>query len=70
MSNYIKKYGLFLALIFCASCQQNHIQGKKTIVTAENKGLSTPYGPGGITRNIIQDRNGNIWIAAFDGVFK
>jgi ligand-binding sensor domain-containing protein len=29
---------------------------------------STP--PGNITRNIIQDRKGNIWFAAFDGIFK
>lgn len=27
-------------------------------------------GPGRITRNIIQDRKGNIWMAAFDGIFK
>ncbi|QTE40195.1 two-component regulator propeller domain-containing protein [Mucilaginibacter gossypii] len=27
-------------------------------------------GPNRITRNIIQDKKGNIWIAAFDGIFR
>lgn len=27
-------------------------------------------GPNNITRNILQDREGNIWMAAFDGVFR
>jgi ligand-binding sensor domain-containing protein len=30
----------------------------------------TSQGPNTITRNIIQDRKGNIWIAAFDGIFR
>ncbi|MDB5150448.1 MAG: histidine kinase [Mucilaginibacter sp.] len=30
----------------------------------------TSAGPNRITRNIIQDRKGNIWMAAFDGVFR
>ncbi|AYL97957.1 ligand-binding sensor domain-containing protein [Mucilaginibacter celer] len=35
---------------------------------AGNTALSA--GPNRITRNIIQDRKGNIWLAAFDGIFK
>lgn len=30
----------------------------------------TSHGPLGIVRNIKQDRNGNIWIAAFSGIFR
>ncbi|RYE50955.1 MAG: hypothetical protein EOP48_18950, partial [Sphingobacteriales bacterium] len=38
------------------------------------KGQSKPNlsysGPKAITRNLIQDKKGQIWIAAFDGVFR
>jgi len=37
---------------------------------SESKDTVTSYGPNGITRNIIQDRKGNIWIASFGGVFR
>jgi ligand-binding sensor domain-containing protein len=70
MIRYIDKYVLFLMLIFCTSCGQNKAEGKKIIINSETKGVITPYGPKWITRNIIQDRNGNIWIAAFDGIFR
>ena len=36
----------------------------------ESKDVISSHGPKSITRNIIQDRRGNIWIAAFDGVFR
>jgi len=70
MFKYIDKYVLFLMLIFCTSCGQNQTEGKKIIINSENKGVITAYGPKWITRNIIQDRKGNIWIAAFDGIFR
>ena len=70
MFKYIDKYVLFLMLIFCTSCAQNQSEGKKIIINSENKGVITSYGPKWITRNIIQDRKGNIWIAAFDGIFR
>jgi ligand-binding sensor domain-containing protein len=70
MIRYIDKYVLFLMLSFCTSCGQNQAEGKKIIINSENKGVITPYGPKWITRNIIQDRKGNIWIAAFDGIFR
>jgi ligand-binding sensor domain-containing protein len=70
MIKYIDKCVLFLMLIFCTSCGQNQTEGKKIIINSKTKGVITPYGPKWITRNIIQDRNGNIWIAAFDGIFR
>jgi ligand-binding sensor domain-containing protein len=36
----------------------------------ETKDVSTSQGPNRITRNIIQDKKSNIWIAAFDGIFR
>ncbi|MFD2934363.1 ligand-binding sensor domain-containing protein [Spirosoma flavum] len=59
-----------LMSVFCTSCGQNQTEEKKNIINSENKGIITPYGPNRITRNIIQDRKGNIWMAAFDGIFK
>ncbi|MDB5060533.1 MAG: histidine kinase [Mucilaginibacter sp.] len=34
------------------------------------KSVITSAGPNSIVRTIIQDRKGNIWIAAFDGIFR
>ena len=64
------KYALFLMIAFCTSCGQNQTEGKKIIINSENRGVITSHGPKWITRNIIQDRKGNIWIAAFDGIFR
>jgi ligand-binding sensor domain-containing protein len=64
------KYALFLMIAFCTSCGQNQIAEKKIIINSENRGVITSHGPKWITRNIIQDRKGNIWIAAFDGIFR
>ncbi|RPD41529.1 ligand-binding sensor domain-containing protein [Chitinophaga barathri] len=69
MIKYIGKYVLFLLLIFCTSYGQSQTGGKKTI-NSETKDIITSHGPKSITRNIIQDKKGNIWIAAFDGIFR
>ncbi len=37
---------------------------------SENKEAITSEGPKSISRNIIQDRKGNIWIASWEGVFR
>jgi ligand-binding sensor domain-containing protein len=56
---------LLLAVTICMACkgQAQTDQPKNFVNTAFS-------GPKWITRNVIQDRAGNIWIAAFDGVFK
>ncbi len=36
----------------------------------ETKTISTPYGSSSITRNMIEDRNGNIWIASWEGIIR
>jgi len=67
---YALIYTLFLMLVIHTSCGQNQTEGKKVIINSENKGVITSHGPKWVTRKIIQDRNGNIWIAAFDGIFR
>lgn len=70
MKKLVKLVTLLLLFVFCTSCTQNQTEGKKIIINADNKGVISSHGPKSITRNIIQDRKGNIWIAAFDGVFR
>lgn len=60
----------FLMFIFFASCRQKQAKGKIISITSKVKGLIAPGGPKWITRNIIQDRKGSIWMAAFDGIFR
>lgn len=62
---------LIIMLVFGTFCRgQVKTNLSKDSIKSENKSLVTSSGPNGITRNIIQDRNGNIWIAAFDGIFR
>lgn len=70
MIKYLYKSVLFLMLAFCTSCGQNQTARTKAVVDTGTKGVDPAHGPQVITRNIIQDRKGNIWIAAFDGIFK
>lgn len=64
-------YALFLTIIFCTSCKgQVKTNLPKDNSKPENTGTITLAGPNRVTRNIIQDRNGDLWIAAFDGVFR
>ncbi len=64
---------LFALLLFvpCTWCKgQNATNPPKEAAKSDTVGIVSAYGPGHITRNIIQDRKGNIWIAAFDGIFR
>ncbi|KUJ62955.1 histidine kinase [Flavobacteriaceae bacterium CRH] len=61
---------LLLMLFLYTSCQQNQAEGKKIIINSKTKDVITSYGPQWITRNIIQDKKNNIWIAAFSGIFR
>lgn len=70
MKKLTKLFTLFLISVFCISCGQTQTEGKKIIINSETKGVITSHGPERISRNIIQDRKGNIWIAAFDGIFR
>jgi ligand-binding sensor domain-containing protein len=64
-------YLLLLMFAFCTSCQgQNKTEPQKETIKPETKSSIAATVPNSISRNIIQDRNGNIWIAAFDGIFR
>jgi ligand-binding sensor domain-containing protein len=64
-------YTLFLMFAFHTSCGQNQTAVKKNIIKSETKDTVTSYGPNTMVRNVKQDRNGNILIAAtWNGVFR
>jgi ligand-binding sensor domain-containing protein len=71
MKSYSQVYALFLILVFCTSCRgQVKTDLPKDNIKSETKSVITSPGPNNIVRTIIQDRKGDIWIAAFDGIFR
>lgn len=56
----------------------NNTPPKETIVAkkdfdpyfTETTTISSPYGPNSITRNMLQDKEGNIWFATWEGILK
>lgn len=68
---YLHVYALFLMFVFNTSYEgQNKAILSKENIKSATKDMVTSPGPNRITRNVIQDRKGNIWIAAFDGIFR
>lgn len=49
---------------------QNQTTVPKVIIKSETKDSITPFGPNSIVRTIMQDRNGNIWMASWEGIFR
>ena len=71
MKSYSQFYALLLMFVFCTSCRgQVKTDLPKDNIKSKIKSVITSTGPNNTTRNIIQDRKGNIWIAAFDGIFR
>jgi ligand-binding sensor domain-containing protein len=67
---YIHLNALFLMLAFLTSCGQSQTDVPEAYIKSEFKDTVTSYGPNTMVRNVKQDRNGNILIAAYNGVFR
>jgi len=67
---YTGIYTLFLLLIYAYCDGQNPIHLPTSFISSKANDIIAPSAPSQIARNIRQDRSGNIWIAAFDGVFR
>jgi len=68
---YVKLFALFLMTVFCSFCSaQNKTELPISNTRPESKYVITCHGPTKISRNIKQDRHGNIWIASWEGVFR
>lgn len=66
-----KFYSLIVMFVICISCKgQNKTDPPKDTIKSEFTSFISSNGPISITRNIIQDRNGNIWIASFEGIIR
>ena len=59
---------VIFGVIFCTSFRV-HLKSVEQLFIDSKTKYSDSLGPTAITRNIIQDRKGNIWIASFGGVF-
>jgi streptogramin lyase len=58
-------------IVFCGFCNaQNKTELPTGNTRSETKNVTTANGPNNISRNIIQDRKGNIWIASWEGIFR
>jgi len=70
MAKHVHLYAL-LIFISCTLCEgQNKTNLPQDNSKPETKEATTSPGPKAITRTIMQDSKGNIWIAAFDGIFR
>jgi len=70
MKNPVKLFALFLLAVFHTSCVQNQTNSPKDHIKAETKDSITSQVPYSMVRNVKQDRNGNILIASYKGVFR
>ncbi|SEJ24459.1 Two component regulator propeller [Dyadobacter sp. SG02] len=66
----MKKCVCSFALLLFVSGTWCHGQITTNLPKSDTAGIISSHGPSAITRNIIQDRKGNIWMAAFDGIFR
>ncbi|MEL6988499.1 MAG: two-component regulator propeller domain-containing protein, partial [Bacteroidota bacterium] len=76
-SNVNERYSyqiFFILLIFLIACNRQQAQEKQHQTTTSSKLIEVQEqisnAPSFITRNIIQDRQRNMWFATFDGIFK
>ncbi|MFT5167938.1 MAG: ligand-binding sensor domain-containing protein [Saprospiraceae bacterium] len=84
MKKYRPFCSLLLLFVFITSCKgQNKTDLAKDSISQsekkssdfdsyfkESQAITTSYGPTNITRNIIQDRNGNFWFATWEGIIR
>jgi ligand-binding sensor domain-containing protein len=71
MKKYLQICSLFLVLVFYTSCRQNQTKVPKEDIKSETKDTVTSYVPNTMVRNVKQDKNGNILIAAsFAGILR
>lgn len=69
--NCHRLYIIIFSFVLCIACRgQNKTEPQQKRVIPDTITLSTFEGPHNISRNLLEDKDGNIWVAAFDGVFR
>jgi sugar lactone lactonase YvrE len=67
---YIHLNTLFLMIDFLTSCEKSQTGVLEAYIKSEFKDTVTSYGPITMVRNVKQAKNGDILIAAYNGVFR
>lgn len=74
MALQVKYIGIYMLLFVLVCGTSGKGQNKTSQPTGNTRSATedviTSHGPTSITRTIIQDRKGHIWMAAFDGIFR
>src|SRR5688572_11021099 len=70
MKKLVILFVLFLMSIFFTSCGQSKTDVPEAYNKSEFKDTVTSYGPSTMVRNVRQAKNGDILIAAYNGVFR
>jgi ligand-binding sensor domain-containing protein len=70
MKIFVKLFALFSMAVFLSSCGQNQTYAPPDIIRSETKDVITSQVPYSMVRNVKQDRNGDILIASYKGVFR
>src|SRR5690349_11316285 len=65
MMKYSQAFAVLLMIAYFNCC---NAQNKSPLPAG--KVVVTSNGPSNITRNVIQDRKGNIWMATWEGIFR
>jgi ligand-binding sensor domain-containing protein len=66
---YVKLF-VCLMIAVCSFCNAQNKTEPPTSTKSETKEAVTSFGPSNITRAVKQDRQGNIWLASWEGVFR
>lgn len=71
MKKHIRLFSCLMLLVFINSCRdQVKTDQAKDQSNFQSNELNTSKAPNSIVRNIVQDGDGNIWMATWEGVFR
>lgn len=63
-------YTLILTVVFCISCKQDQTTLSNDVIRTGTEDSITVQVPTSMVRNVSQDKNGNVLIASYNGVFR
>lgn len=71
MNKIVKLFALYLTFVSYTSCKETNKKDlSKDSIKSETKDMITSQVPNSMVRNVKQDRNGNILIASYKGLFR
>lgn len=71
MKKHLRLFSWLMLLVFITSCKdQVKTDQPKDQSNSQSNELNTSKAPNSIVRNLVQDGDGNIWMATWEGVFR